>query len=67
MAPPKGVPTVPTLHDVPAAQLVNTLNTAATAQLESVVAAHLGLTFPALAITVLHAGEVLLNVGGGLD
>jgi len=47
------------------AQPVNWLAPAAAEALEALVAAHLDATFPALAVTVIHAGDVLLNAGWG--
>lgn len=46
-------------------QVLSALSPAAAAALDALIAAHLGNTFPALAITVIYRGEVLLNRGWG--
>lgn len=45
--------------------MINTLSPAANARLEQVIRAHLGDTFPALALTVIKAGAVCLNAAWG--
>ena len=51
--------------DLPGDQVLSALPPAAAAALDALIAAHLGDTFPALAITAIHRGEVLLNRGWG--
>lgn len=53
------------MQPIPATQAINALSAAANAHLERVITAHLGETFPALSITIIHAGKVLLNAGWG--
>jgi CubicO group peptidase (beta-lactamase class C family) len=45
--------------------LINTLSPAANARLEQVIRAHLGDTFPALALTVIQSGTVCLDAAWG--
>ena len=45
--------------------MINTLSPAANAHLERVIHAHLGDTFPALALTVIQAGAVRLDAAWG--
>ncbi len=45
--------------------MINTLSPAANARLEQVIRAHLGDTFPALALTVIQADAVCLNAAWG--
>jgi CubicO group peptidase (beta-lactamase class C family) len=45
--------------------LINTLSPAANARLERVIHAHLGDTFPALALAVMHSGAICLDAAWG--
>lgn len=51
--------------DLPGDQVLSALSPAAAAALDALIAAHLGNTFPALAITVIYQGDVILNRGWG--
>jgi CubicO group peptidase (beta-lactamase class C family) len=55
----------PTINEVPARETINTLAPAAYDRLEGVIHAHLGETFPALALTVIKEGTVRLNAAWG--
>ena len=56
---------MPTLDALPAAQPVNALSREATRALETLIGEHLGATFPALVLTVVLRGEVLVNAAWG--
>ncbi len=56
---------MPTIDELSAAQPVNALSASVARALEALVREHLGATFPALTLTVVHQGKVLLNAGWG--
>jgi CubicO group peptidase (beta-lactamase class C family) len=56
---------LPTIYEIPAHETINTLTPAAVDRLERVISAHLGETFPALAVTVVQGGAVRLNAAWG--
>jgi CubicO group peptidase (beta-lactamase class C family) len=56
---------LPTVHEIPAHEPINALTPAAYDRLEAVIRAHLGDTFPALALTVIKDGTVRLNAAWG--
>lgn len=53
------------VHDLTAADAISALVPPAERALDTLISAHLGETFPALAITVVHRGTVILNRGWG--
>ncbi len=53
------------VSNLPAATTIDTLSQHDRTERERVIAAHLGVTFPALAITVVHEGRVRLNAAWG--
>lgn len=53
------------VHDLAAEDVISALAPATERALNALIAAHLGETFPALAITAVHRGEVILNRGWG--
>ncbi len=53
------------IDELAATQSVNALSASVTRALEALIGEHLGATFPALALTVVHHGEVLLNAAWG--
>lgn len=57
---------MPTLAETPPDQVVNRLPAAARARLERLIAGYLGDVFPALALTVVHEGQVILNAAWGV-
>lgn len=56
---------MPSIAEPSPNRIVNTLSAAGSQCLTDAIQAHLGTTFPALALTVIHAGEVRLNMGWG--
>lgn len=56
---------MPTLDDLPPNTPIDALPAPMRARLEALIAAHLGITFPALTITVVHKGAVRLNAAWG--
>ncbi len=56
---------MPSIDELAASQALNALDQAATRALETTIRAHLGRTFPALALTVVHRGDVLINAAWG--
>lgn len=53
------------VHDLTAEDAISALVPPAERALDTLISAHLGETFPALAITVVHRGTVILNRGWG--
>ena len=53
------------VHDLTSDEPINTLAPDVARALEALIATHLGDTFPVLAITAIHRGEVFLNRGWG--
>ncbi len=56
---------MPAIHETPPHLPIQALSAAALNQLEGIITAHLGKTFPALALTVIRDGEVKLNAAWG--
>lgn len=53
------------VYDLASEKTVGALGPATTRALDALISAHLGETFPALAITAVHQGAVILNQGWG--
>lgn len=53
------------VQDISSEEPVNGLDPTVIRALDALIAAHLGETFPALSLTVIHAGDVRLNQGWG--
>jgi len=56
---------MPNIHEIPADVEVDTLSLDSRRHIEQLVQANLGVVFPALALTVLQRGHVLLNAAWG--